>query len=186
MDFRYYEDPSDQFRGREGTLLPLWTMQYEKAESLYVTDISWSPDYFDLFAVTLGTPIGHLPLTDSSDIGYICLWSLKNPSYPEYINQTHCGAMCLDFHREHGFLIAVGFHDGHLAVYNVSLPTKEPQYMTDAVNTKHKACVRQVVWAKDLPDGEMNFYSISEDGTVCNWLLMQSEMSKTIIVTLVL
>lgn len=44
----------------------------------------------------------------------------------------------------------------------------------------------QVVWAKDLPDGELNFYSISEDGTVCNWLLMQSEMSKTIIVTLVL
>lgn len=44
----------------------------------------------------------------------------------------------------------------------------------------------QVVWAKDLPDGELNFYSISEDGTVCNWLLMQSEMSKTIVVTLVL
>lgn len=39
---------------------------------------------------------------------------------------------------------------------------------------------------KDLADGELNFYSISEDGTVCNWLLMQSEMSKTIIVTLVL
>ncbi|XP_050420247.1 dynein axonemal intermediate chain 1-like [Adelges cooleyi] len=186
QDFRYYEDPSDQFRGREGTLLPLWTMAYEKADSLYVTDISWSPDYFDMFAVTLGTPQGHIPLTDSPDIGYLCLWSLKNPSYPEYINQTHCGAMCLDFHRQHGFLIAVGFHDGHLAVYNVSLPTKEPQYMTDSVNSKHKGCVRQVVWAKDLPDGEMNFYSISEDGTVCNWLLMQSEMSKTIIVTLVL
>lgn len=37
-----------------------------------------------------------------------------------------------------------------------------------------------------MPDGELNFYSISEDGRVCNWLLMQSEMSKTIIVTLVL
>ncbi|KAL4121331.1 hypothetical protein QTP88_013865 [Uroleucon formosanum] len=186
QDFRYYEDPSDQFRGRDGTILPLWTMTYEKADNLYVTDISWSPDYFDMFAVTLGTPEGHLPLTDSPDVGYVCLWSLKNPSYPEYINQTHCGAMCLDFHRNHGFLLAVGFHDGHLAVYNVSLPTKEAQYMTDAVNTKHMACVRQVVWVKDLPDGELNFYSISEDGTVCNWLLMQSEMSKTIIVTLVL
>lgn len=79
-------------------------------------------------------------------MGYVCLWSLKNPSYPEYINQTHCGAMCLDFHREHGFLLAVGFHDGHLAVFNVSLPTKEAQYMTDAVNTKHMACVRQVIF----------------------------------------
>ncbi|VVC25456.1 WD40/YVTN repeat-like-containing domain,WD40 repeat,WD40-repeat-containing domain [Cinara cedri] len=186
QDFRYYEDPSDQFRGREGTLLPLWTMTYDKAHNLYVTDISWSPDYFDLFAVTLGTSQGHFPLIDSPSVGYVCLWSLKNPSYPEYINQTHCGAMCLDFHRDRGFLLAVGFHDGHLAVYNVSLPSKEAQYMTDSVNTKHMACVRQVVWAKDLPDGELNFYSISEDGTVCNWLLMQSEMSKTIIVTLIL
>lgn len=55
LDFRYYEDPSDQFRDREGTLLPLWTMTYERADNLYVTDISWSPDYFDMFAVTLGT-----------------------------------------------------------------------------------------------------------------------------------
>jgi len=55
LDFRYYEDPSDQFRGRDGTILPLWTMAYDKADNLYVTDISWSPDYFDMFAVTLGT-----------------------------------------------------------------------------------------------------------------------------------
>lgn len=55
LDFRYYEDPSDQFRGREGTLLPLWTMTFDTAEHLYVTDISWSPDYFDMFAITLGT-----------------------------------------------------------------------------------------------------------------------------------
>lgn len=55
LDFRYYEDPSDQFRDREGTLLPLWTMTYDKADNLHVTDISWSPDYFDMFAVTLGT-----------------------------------------------------------------------------------------------------------------------------------
>lgn len=52
--------------------------------------------------------------------------------------------MCLDFHRERGFLLVVGFHDGHLAVFNVSLPSKDAQYKTDAVNTKHMACVRQV------------------------------------------
>lgn len=52
--------------------------------------------------------------------------------------------MCLDFHKDHGFLLVVGFHDGHLAVYNVGLTTKEAQYMTDAINTKHMACVRQV------------------------------------------
>ena len=27
-DFRFYEDPADEFRDNEGTLLPLWTFKY--------------------------------------------------------------------------------------------------------------------------------------------------------------
>lgn len=55
LDFRYYEDPSDQYRNRgEGTLMLMWSMIFEKAKDLFVTDISWSPDYFDMFAISLG------------------------------------------------------------------------------------------------------------------------------------
>lgn len=54
LDFRYYEDPSDQFRDKgEGTLMQMWTMTYTRENNLFVTDISWSPDYYDMFAVTL-------------------------------------------------------------------------------------------------------------------------------------
>ncbi len=31
-DFRFYEDGSDEFRDVEGTLLPLWKFEYEKAK----------------------------------------------------------------------------------------------------------------------------------------------------------
>ena len=32
LDFRFYEDTSDEFRDVEGTLLPLWKFEYEKAK----------------------------------------------------------------------------------------------------------------------------------------------------------
>lgn len=55
QDYKYYEDPSDEYRSEEGTLLPLWKFTYEKTKKSSVTDISWNPQYYDLFAVTFGT-----------------------------------------------------------------------------------------------------------------------------------
>lgn len=37
-----------------------------------------------------------------------------------------------------------------------------------------------------MQDGEMNFYSVAADGKVNNWVLMQSELSITTIITLYL
>lgn len=37
-----------------------------------------------------------------------------------------------------------------------------------------------------MPDGEINFYSISADGRVFNWILMQSKLAITAIITLFL
>jgi len=33
----------------------MWTMANEKKKQLIVTDITWSPEYFDMFGVTLST-----------------------------------------------------------------------------------------------------------------------------------
>ncbi|XP_060855178.1 dynein intermediate chain 2, ciliary-like [Metopolophium dirhodum] len=187
QDFRYYEDPSDQFRDRgEGTLMLMWTMVYEEEKKLIVTDITWSPDYFDMFAITLSIPQGELKFTESPDIGYVCLWVLKNSSYPDYVAHTQSGAMCLSFHHDFGYLLAVGLRDGNLAVYNVSLLKNEPQYSTHSAGTKLMASVMQVVWCKNLPTGEMNFFSVSEDGLVCQWILMQNELMKVVRMSLVI
>ncbi|VVC43937.1 Six-bladed beta-propeller, TolB-like,WD40-repeat-containing domain,WD40 repeat [Cinara cedri] len=187
QDFRYYDDPSDQYRSKgEGTVMLMWTMVYDKAKDLFVTDISWNPYYFDLFAVTLGIPQGHRPFIETPDLGYVCLWSLKNTSFPEYVTQTHSAAICVSFHIEHTNILAVGLRDGSVAVYNVKLQTTEPQYKSTSDETKHMACVRQVIWCADLVSGEMNFYSVSEDGTVCQWVLLQNEMVKIVKMALLL
>lgn len=42
LDFKYFEDASDEYREQEGTLLPLWKFQYDKAKRLSVTALCWS------------------------------------------------------------------------------------------------------------------------------------------------
>ena len=55
IDFKYYQDPSDDFRETEGTLLPLWKFSYINARHLDVTGLCWNPTYNDLFAVSYGS-----------------------------------------------------------------------------------------------------------------------------------
>uniref|UniRef100_A0A1B6DX00 Dynein intermediate chain 2, ciliary n=1 Tax=Clastoptera arizonana TaxID=38151 RepID=A0A1B6DX00_9HEMI len=180
QDFSYWEDPSDEYRDGEGTLLPLWKFCYEKTKKLNVTDICWSPKYDDLFGVTFGS----FDFMNQVTEGYLCLFTLKNPSFPEYINSADSGVMCLDFHYKHAYLVVVGLYDGTVLVYNVQLLTKEWQFQSNSVSNKHGGIVWQVCWGKDLPDGEMNFYSISSDGKVFNWVLMQNELAQTLVIVL--
>ena len=93
-DFRFYEDPADEFKNPEGSLLPLWTFRYESETNLEATFFMWSPKYVDLFAVSLGS----FDFYNQPSVGYLCLFSLKNPSYPEYLCKAPCGVMCVDIH----------------------------------------------------------------------------------------
>lgn len=54
QDYRYWDDPSDEYRGEEGTLLPLWKFTHDKAKKNTVTDLNWNPNYYDLFVVCFG------------------------------------------------------------------------------------------------------------------------------------
>ncbi len=54
-DFKYYDDPADEYKDNEGTLLPLWRFRYDKASKMAVTALSWNKKYWDLFAVGHGS-----------------------------------------------------------------------------------------------------------------------------------
>ena len=79
---------SDEYRDSEGTLLPLWKFLYDRAKKLAVTGICWNPKYKDLFAVSFGS-YDFMKQTR----GLVCLYSLKNPSYPDYIYSVNSGGM---------------------------------------------------------------------------------------------
>ena len=138
--------------------------------------------------------------------GAVCLFTIKNPSFPDYRSKyfkkkqqlkydcnilslkvmTDSGAMCCDIHPKYPYLIAIGLYDGNVCVHNLQLGVKEPVYMSQGVNGKHSECVWEIKWGPDMPDGEINFYSVSSDGQVFNWVLMQNKLAITKIITLFL
>ncbi|GLH13933.1 Dynein intermediate chain 2, ciliary [Gryllus bimaculatus] len=148
QDYRNYEDPADDLREKEGTLLPLWKFSYEKT-------FKSAPD------------------------GAVCLYTLKNPSYPDYICMVDYVVLCIDIHPQHPHLFVIGKSDGNVAVYNVLLATSEPQFKSNSVKYKHGGIVWQVKWAADWPDGEMVFYSISDDGFIFQWVITSMGMTES-------
>eukprot|EP00112_Aurelia_sp_Birch-Aquarium-sp1_P015688 Seg350.19 transcript_id=Seg350.19/GoldUCD/mRNA.D3Y31 product="Dynein intermediate chain 2 ciliary" protein_id=Seg350.19/GoldUCD/D3Y31 len=178
-DFKYWEDQSDEFRDQEGTLLPLWKFSYDKAKRMTVTSLCWSPKYQDLLAVGHGS---YDFLKQGS--GMICLYSLKNPTYPEYIYSPESGVMSLDIHPEHGNLFCVGYYDGSVGVYNVADKNPKPLYLSTAKTGKHTDPVWQVKWQKDDLDGNLNFFSVSADGRVTQWTMVKSELHFTDVIKL--
>jgi dynein intermediate chain 1 len=114
----------DQF---SGTLLPLWKFIFETKDNFEITSLCWNPRYNDLFAASFGS----FDFYHQQTVGYVCLFSLKNPSYPEFLCQTPCGVrhvriftvhsqvMCLDLHPDYPNMIVLGLYDGNVAVREV-------------------------------------------------------------------
>ena len=146
QDFRFWEDHSDEFKDTEGSLLPLWRFSIGDFgdEDLEVTGLCWNPVYSDLFAVCYGS----YDFYKQQNIGYVCLYSLKNPSYPEWLCQTNSGVMCVDMHPRHPHMLVCGLHDGNVSVYNLHTMRQgganicQPTYFSSANNGKHS----DVVW----------------------------------------
>ncbi|CAK9798086.1 Dynein intermediate chain 2, ciliary [Anthophora plagiata] len=182
QDYRYWDDPSDEFKDGEGSLLPLWKFSYEKTKKHDVTDLCFNSRYYDLFAVAYGT----MSFSSLITSGTVCLFSLKNPSYPEWICPTESPVMCLDFSEQHPHLLVIGTMDGVVAVYNVMLPPTIPQYKSNDVIQKHGGIVWEVRWSPDTEEGNLAFYSISIDGKINHWVLNQNDLSLTTVMTLFL
>lgn len=94
--------------------------------------------------------------------------------------------MCCDIHQKYPYLLVIGMFDGNVAVYNLQKSVAEPIYKSLGIYGKHSDVVWEVKWGPDMQDGEINFYSISSDGRVFNWVLMQSKLTITTIITLFL
>ena len=56
----------------------------------------------------------------SGETGLVCVFSLKSPTQPERSAQLLSGVSSLDFHPEYFQLLAVGMHDGHVSVCDMS------------------------------------------------------------------
>ncbi|XP_034439516.1 dynein intermediate chain 2, ciliary-like [Hippoglossus hippoglossus] len=179
QNFKYFEDASDEFKDQEGTLLPLWKFHYDKAKTLSVTALCWNNKFDDLFAVGMGSYDFR-----NQGFGMVVFYSFKNSSFPEYIYPTKSGVLCLDIHKQHSNLVAVGFYDGCVAVYNLNNEGVEPVLKSTAKTGKHTDPVWQVRWQNNDMDNNHNFYSVSSDGRIVSWTLVKNELLYTDIIRL--
>ncbi|XP_066595061.1 dynein intermediate chain 2, ciliary isoform X2 [Prorops nasuta] len=182
QDYRYWNDPSDEFKDGEGSLLPLWKFNFEETKRHDITDMCFNKRYYDLFAVSFGS----MSFNSSVTNGAVCLFTLKNPSYPEWICHTESPAMCVDFNIEHPHLLILGTTDGSVEVHNVMLSSKKPQYRSNDITQKHGGTVWEVQWAPDTEEGNLAFYSVSIDGKINYWILNQNDLGLTTVMTLYL
>jgi len=169
-DFKFWEDQSDLYRD-EGTLLPLWRFSFEKTKKKHVTAVKWNPEFGDLFAVGYGS----FDFMKQGS-GMLCLFSLKNPSWPEFHCSLPCGVMCLDWHPQHSSVLCVGLYDGTVCVYDVRSKTQAPIYQSTVKSGKHTDPVWEVAWQEEDLAKNLNFFSVSSDGRVTLWTLAKSEL----------
>ncbi len=106
--------------------------------------------------------------------GFIILFSLKNPNYYEQKFEFETGCMCLDFHSDYPYLLAAGFYNGTVKVFDLrkSHLIKQHIILMNENSQKHYDPVWQVKWQKDDIYDRKNFYSISSDGKMINWTLI--------------
>lgn len=75
-------------------------------------------------------------------------------------------------------------YDGNVAVHNLQTNPSQALYVSKGVDCKHSDVIWEMKWGPDMADGEINFFSVSADGRVFNWVLMQNKLSITTIITL--
>nr|XP_045610725.1 dynein intermediate chain 2, ciliary-like [Procambarus clarkii] len=175
QDFRYWEDGGDEFRPLEGSLLPLWKFHHDKSRTFMVADICWSPVYPDLFGAAytagdIGGPEG---------AGMLCLFTLKNPASPERVFHAPCGVLSLHFHPKHGSMVAAGWSDGTVVMYDVRSPTAPVIIPSTTMTGKHLLPVTQVVWVDTEPGEDPSFFSVALDGRLTQWHLHASALHPT-------
>jgi dynein intermediate chain 1, axonemal len=168
-DYKYFEDKSDTLKSK-GTLLPLWKFSTSKLTNLNLaaTCISWNDYYTDMFAVGLGS----LNFFNDS-IGFILVYSLKNPSFFEIKIETLSGCTSVEFNKSKYHLLAAGFYDGSVCVYNLKDRSNIIKLNIDSQIQKHIEPVWQVKWMS-YDENDDNFYSVSSDGKVINWTMIKN------------
>jgi dynein intermediate chain 1, axonemal len=219
LDFKYWDDASDQFKQLEGTLLPLWKVTNERARKKAVTSVCWSPvvraapppqasprqavDHCERVAqcpampalrgrglshpqATVLTPRSRLQYEGMFAIGYgsydflkptaglVCIFSLANPTYPEYTFTTDAGVLSVDFHPQHANLLAAGLYDGTVLVFDVARKDGALIYKSTVEAGTHSEPAWQVAWERADGAKALQLYSVSSDGHVLVWALSKS------------
>lgn len=105
------------------------------------------------------------------------VWSAKNPEWPDRIYPTKCQVTCIDFSKSNPSLLAAGFIDGRVVVYDIRKNDGVRVLNASENNGKHRDAVWELKWVErervvgdDQSRGE-TLISVSTDGRVTQWII---------------
>ncbi|XP_037682886.1 dynein intermediate chain 4, axonemal isoform X1 [Choloepus didactylus] len=149
----------------------LWSFTCDLTKGLNVSSLTWNKTNPDLLAVGYG----YFGFKEQKR-GLACCWSLKNPMWPERIYQSVHGVTAVDFSIGAPNLLAVGYHNGTIAIYNVQSNSSVPVLDSSESPQKHLGPVWQLQWIEQdrgttCDDKREILVSISADGRISKWVI---------------
>ncbi|XP_076718433.1 dynein axonemal intermediate chain 4 isoform X1 [Callospermophilus lateralis] len=165
------EEEIEEIVGEPANLERLWSFSCDLTKGLNISSLAWNKTNTDLLAVGYG----HFGFREQKR-GLACCWSIKNPMWPERIYQSPYGVTAVDFSIGTPNLLAVGYHNGTIAVYNVQSNTDVPILDSSESPRKHLGPVWQLQWIEQDrgttgDDKREILVSISADGRISKWVI---------------
>jgi len=161
----------------------------ELIQNRAVTAMAWHAINADLLAVGYGKIDRFKDINESIDTGGLILfWSLRNPDYPEKILRTVHSVTSLEFSRLSPLILAVGFINGDVYIYDTKRDNDnewgKPLYSSTNIHGGgHTDPVWQVKWVTKGIERIESLVSISTDGLIIEWNLKKG-LSMNVIMSL--
>ncbi|KAI8801466.1 WD40-repeat-containing domain protein [Cladochytrium replicatum] len=173
VDVEASDVPTDDLGTSIPTLELLWSFRCELTRARSVTYIAWNKENEDLIAVSYGES----KLGGTGPAGLLLCWSVKNLEWPERIYKTGSGATALDFSKSNPNLLASGFSDGRISIYDVRKNEDKSALENSEISGKHRDPVWELKWIErervmgDEHSRGETLVSISTDGRVTQWMI---------------
>eukprot|EP00163_Fabomonas_tropica_P014735 TRINITY_DN2679_c0_g1_i4.p1 TRINITY_DN2679_c0_g1~~TRINITY_DN2679_c0_g1_i4.p1 ORF type:complete len:814 (+),score=157.58 TRINITY_DN2679_c0_g1_i4:260-2701(+) len=152
---------------RDPDLQLLWSFSCDLTAEKNVSCMGWNYNNPDILAVGYGA----YDFTKQSP-GLLLCWSLKNPEFPDRVIPTPCGVTSVDFSRHHPYLLAAGYYDGSVAIFDIRKEQDtKPILISGHTSGKHSEPVWAVRWVDRGAERGEFLISMSTDGRVTQWSL---------------
>ncbi|KAL8273698.1 hypothetical protein Esti_002410 [Eimeria stiedai] len=169
--YRKFQTRDEEAAGCPQQATSIWELRFPRAKGKDAMALKWNPQFHDLLAVGYGNydylKQGH---------GYVCCFSLKNTSHPEYSWKLDSKVCSLDWHPLQPSLLCVGLYDGNVAVLDATSSSKRPWHSSNVRTGKHLDPVWDVRWEADSSTNQPSFFSVSADGHIMRWTLLKSRL----------
>ncbi|KAJ3033062.1 WD repeat-containing protein 78 [Rhizophlyctis rosea] len=125
----------------------------------------------------LAVAYGEAKPSTASTAGLVLCWSLKNPEWPERTYRTRSPVTSLDFSKSNPNLLACGFADGRICIYDVRRKGEKAVLDNSDSTGKHRDPVWELKWVErervvgDEQSRNETLVSVSTDGRVVQWMV---------------